>query len=342
MADSLPSYTKTVDDAFVDTWYTIREEAIDNILAATPTWAALAAAGCMVTQEGGEIITRTIRYGQYTAVDVEEGDVMTPGDPNLETMAWWFWKYIAVNIGRSTIKDAENSGPHRIKSYVGNRISAARDGLEQKFEDNIWSAHKTVETGKVMQGIHDLVPTKTQAEAGNTYGNIPRAGTYALANGIYRPSGGTNPWWGLNYVDGVLASIDTDLLDNMKTLYNGIGQNQQPPNLFLTTQAIFEIYEDYAVDISQIVKDETTRLADLGFEVLRFKGKPLMWTSDCTANTMFALNTDWIEIVYNPILWFDMTDWKPVPYELDRAAQIVCACNMISSQLRRHGMAWWD
>jgi len=35
----------------------------------------------------------------------------------------------------------------------------------------------------------------------------------------------------------------------------------------------------------------------LGFEVLRFKGKPLVWTPNMPTGTMNMYNTDYIEVV---------------------------------------------
>jgi hypothetical protein len=340
MATTLPTYTRTLDDAFVSTWYEIRDEAIDNILSATVIWNALMGAGCFTDQVGGEIITRTIGYGEIAHQQVAKGDVMTPGEPDLDTMALWQWKYIAANVQRSTFDDQKNAGPSKIKDYVGRRITAARDGLEQGYETDIlaaWSA--THEADKGIQGLNVMIPEKANRTTG-TYGNIARPSAYTGVAGtdVEEPdTTGTNPWWGSKYWDGVLATVDVDLLDDMKKLYNSLHANQSPANLIVFTQALFEIYETYAIDISQIIKDETTRLADLGFEVLRFKGKPVIWSAGMLSNQALMLNTDWIEVVYDPQLWFDMTDWKPQAFEFDRAAQILCACNPITTQPRRHG-----
>ncbi len=65
--------------------------------------------------------------------------------------------------------------------------------------------------------------------------------------------------------------------------------------------------------------------------------RALIWDDDMTANDMLMLNTDWIEVVYDPQLWFDMTDWKPQAFEFDRAAQILAAANLIGTQPRRNG-----
>jgi hypothetical protein len=338
MSTTLPTYTRTLDDAFVSTWYEIREEAIDNILDATVVWNALVAAGAMTTQVGGEIITRTIRHGQIAAEQVAKGDVMTPGEPSLETMALWHWKYLASNVQRSTFDDQKNAGPSKIKDYVGSRITAARDGLEQKFEDDLFAAFSSSETGKAIQGLNTMVPPEGDRTTG-TYGNIERPSAYTGASGSVEvpDPAGSNPWWGSKYLDGTYANLDIDLLDDLKRLYNSLHNNQSPPNLILCTLEIFEAYETFAIDISQIIKDETSRLADMGFEVLRFKGKPLIWADGMTDKTVLMLNTDWIEVVYDPNLWFDMTDWKPQAFEFDRAAQILCALNVITTQPRRHG-----
>lgn len=332
---TLPTYTRTLDDRFVTTWYEIREEAIDNILDATAVWNALLGSGAATEQTGGEIITRTIRHGRSPVEQVAKGDVMTSSEPKLETMALWQWKYLAANVQRSTFDDQKNAGPSKIKDYVGVRLTAARDGLEEKFETDImaaWSA--THESDKALQGLNVIVPEIANRTTGS-YGNIARPSAYS-AGGVEVPNAG-NTWWGSKYLDGTLATVDVDLLDDMKQLYNGLHNNQVAPNLIIMTQALFEIYETFAIDISQIIKDETNRLADLGFEVLRFKGKPLMWATGMIANNILMLNTDFMEVVYDPMLWFDMTDWKALPLEFDRAAQILCALNPITTQPRRHG-----
>lgn len=335
MATTLPTYLRTLDDDFVNTWYEIREEAIDNILNATPIWNVLLNAGSFDEQVGGEIITRTIRYGEITPEQVRKGHVMTPSEPKLETLAIWDWRYLASNIQRSVFTDQKNNGPSKIKDYVGGRITAARDGLEQKFETDLWGAFTSGEGGDGIASLNDMVPLITNRTT-STYGKIARPSSYATSNGVASPDAG-NTWWGSKYVAGTWATVDVDLLTDMKLMYNAIHQNQSAPNLIVMDQIMFEHYEDFAIDISQIIKDETTRLADLGFEVLRFKGKPVIYAAGITDQNALFLNTDWIEFVYDPQLWFDMTDWKPQAFEFDRAAQILCAGNLITTQPRRHG-----
>jgi hypothetical protein len=337
MATTLPSLTRQIDNAFVTTWYEIRAEAIDNILDATVVWAALKGAGCLVPQSGGDLITRTISYGEEEATEIERGDMLpSGGDTELETMAIWRWRTIAGKVQRSMWDDQKNRGPSKIKDLVGVKLKAARDGLEQKLESQMFNPHQSSENTKKFQGLNDIIPPRATCTTG-TYGGIQRPSAYtAEANGVEVPSAG-NVWWGPKYLPGVLAQIEDDLLTDMKKLYNSVGNNQAFPNLILTTQTIFELYEDFALDASQIIKDESTRLADLGFEVLRFKGKPLIWSPGVTAGQVKMLNTDFVELVHDPDFWFDMTEWKPVALQPNRIAHIINFINAVSAQPRRHG-----
>jgi hypothetical protein len=336
MATTLPQLTETIDNAFIHTWYEIRETAIDNILDATVVWAALMGAGSFTPQVGGRFITRTIRYGEQDSTDVAKGDTLPQGEPELETMARWTWRYIATHVQRSTFDDQQNNGPSKIKDLVGTKLDAARDGMEQRYETVVMNATASDEVQKTMQGLNDAVPALADATSG-TYGGINRPTAYAdSGNGVQTASTG-NTWWGSKYLAGTLTSLEDDLLTDMKKLYNSLHNNQSPPNLMLVTQTIFEAYEEFALDISQIIKDETTRLADLGFEVLRFKGKPLTWSPNVVANTVMMLNLDFIELVYDPNLWFDMTDFKPIPLQAERIAHILSAANLVGTQPRRQG-----
>ena len=336
MPTTLPQLTQDLDNDFVTTWYEIRPDAMDNILNATVIWAALVGAGAMKEQVGSELITRTIKYATATAVDVAEGDTLPQGETESETMAIWRWRYTAGHVQRNIYKDQQNNGPSKIKSYIGQRLDDAMNALEQKYEANLVNPIDTAETAKTMQGLNDLVPPVASRTTG-TYGGIARPSAYTdSGNGVFVGSG-TNSWWGPKYLAGTLASVEDDILTDMKKLYNSLHNNQVPPNLIIVTQDIYELYEEFGLDVTQIIKDEGTRLMDLGFEVQRFKGKPMIWSPGIDANNVLMLNTDFIEIVYDPNLWFDMTDWKPIPLEAERIAHILCCANMISDQLRRHG-----
>ena len=326
MATTLPVLTETIDNAFLHTWYEIRKEAIDNILDATPIWAALKERGCLKTQVGGRFIERTVKYGKETAQEVAKGSIFNQGETELETAAMWVWKYIACHVQRSVFDDQVNNGKFAIKKLVDTRLKAAKDALIEKLETQLFAAYSaTAETDKGIQGLNELVPDFANKASAVKYGSLLRS----------------NAWWQANY-KAMTTNPEVNLLSDMKNLYNTCSKHIASPNLIITTQEWFELYEDFALDISQIVKEESTHLADLGFDVLRFKGKPMVWTDSAkqysTAyNQMLMLNTDFIEVVYDPDLWFAMSNWKEIPLQSERIAHILCACNVIGTQPRRQG-----
>lgn len=331
MPTTLPQFTKAIDNYFTETWYEIKEGAIDNILLGTPIWAVLKNNGCFDTQTGGTNVEETIKYAVGpTAVPVVKGDVMGQGEIETETAAFWTFRNLSAHMQRSLIQDRENNGKFRIKDYAKKRITEAQQALQQQYELDLFnvgvSTTLTDESGKRIQSLNEMIPSSTNKATG-TYGGIARS----------------NTWWQSIY-KALTATPEVNLLSDMKSIYNSIGLNQDYPDLLVSTQNLFEIYEEFALDQVQIIKDENTYLADLGFEVLRFKGNPLVWSpnvstnaSNTNKNTMLFLNTKWIKVIYDPNMWFDMSEWKPIPLQQERIAHLLCAMVLYTNQPRRHG-----
>lgn len=336
MATTLPQETRTIDDAFVTTWYEIRAEAQDNILLANPVDAILKERGCFKPQTGSTLIERTIKYGVgNTPVAVDKGDILPQGVTETETAAFWTFRNNAVAVQRDLISDVENSGSAKIKDYVTKRLTEARQAIVQKNETDRFRAVSTGETGKEWQGLNDIIPPYASSRTG-TYGKINRPSTYAdSGNLVFVPATG-NTWWGGKY-KAIVAPKEVNLSTDMTILFNSIFLNQEAPNLIISDQALYELYEQFLVDKTQIVKNESKMLGDLGFTSQTFKGATMIWTPNITAGDMLFLNTNYIECVYRPNLWFSMTGWKDIPLQMERVAHIISAGNMISDQLRRHG-----
>ena len=336
MATTLPQFQEDIDNRFVETWYEIREDAADNILNSTVVWSALLGAGSFTPQAGGDMITRRIRYAIPSATAVQKGDLLGQGETETETMAIWTFRNTATHVQGSVFDDRENRGTFRIKDYIKKRTTEATDAMKQNYEDAVMADGTTDESGKAIQGLKDLLPTKADRNQG-TYGKIARPSAFS-GSPVAKPTvSGTNPWWGSVYLQQTLP-IALNLLDDWKKLYNSVTDNLESPNLILCDQASFELYEEFAEDKTQIVKDEGSRLADLGFEILRFKGKPMAWSSNADANTAMFLNTNYIEVVYDPGMWFDMTRFKDIPLQGERIAHILTSLNVIGTQPRRHGL----
>ena len=346
---ALSSLTRSLDDDFVNTWYEIRDVAVDNILEATVLSLALKTYGCMKPQVGGEFgWTDTIGYGKKETQRFQEGSTVDQSVPALDTFAHLDWRYFCVDVNRSLIDDGKNMGKYQIKSYLSRRLEAARSAIVQDLETYLMQWGSYYAAPQQMNGLFDICAPQT---AKTTSGDGSSTDTYATGTsngGIDR----TNAWW-RNWVAYDDAS-QTDaskiagptnepyalnLVPDMTHMYNCIEADTEPPNFILTSQNIYEAYEDECRDKQQIVASQFNQLAaDLGFQTLTFKGATLAKTSKFSADYIMMLNMNHIDMNYHPNIWFDMTDWRDTVNQFERVAYIVCMTpGLATSQPRRHG-----
>lgn len=325
---TLPTFTKTIDNAFTTTWYQIQAQAADNILNSTVIWAMLKMKGCFKPQSGGTNIERTVKYALPTTKAVVKGDILGAGEIENRTAAFWTFRNLSIHIQRSLFDDRANRGQFKIVDYVSDRLEDASDSLRQQYESDILRAAVTDESGKELQGLNDMIPTSANRATG-TYGGINRPTTYASD----LPTVG-NIWWSPRYLQ-LTANPEVNLLSNMKVFYNTVSNNQEAADVIVTSKNLYELYQDFGLDQTQLLGNQ--RLLDLGFTSAKYNGSDIIWTSNMSVDDMLFLNTRWIDVVYDPGMYFEMTPWQTIPGQVERIAYIICTMNIVSKQLRRHG-----
>ena len=347
---ALPELTRTIDDDFVNTWYEIRPEVIDNVLESNVFSLALKENGCYKTQVGGEFITRTVGYGTKSTQKFKEGSVLTQSTPALDTMGIWQWRYFLVDINRDLITDNKNAGTFKIKSYLERRIEAAKEALMTDLETDLfrWGAYNT--EPYQINALFDVCPSITAETAVGDGAASDTQSTGTSNGGLNR----TNVWW-RNWAcedttseavanklgAGTNAPYSLNLVPDMRHFFNLVNAQQSAPNFLIMDQDIYETYEDEVGDKQQIVRTSfDKKAADLGFETLTFKGAAMTYSTKlASSKKIFMLNLDHIEMVYNPNMWFDMTNWKENANQLERVAYIACmTTGLLTAQPRRHGV----
>lgn len=328
MPTTLPSYTKTMDDAFMQTWYKIQKQAADNILLATNVTAWLRTKGCFKPQQGGNEIHRSVKYAVGPTKAVVKGDVLNTGETPSRTGARWTFRNLSSHVQRSFHDDRANRGEFQIVDYVADRLEDAMNGLKQQYEADFFRAHVTDESGKEIQGLFDLVPPAATRNTG-TYGLIARPTTYASDV----PTVG-NTWWSPRYQQ-LQSNPEVNLLTDIKKFYNTVTNNQEAVDTMIGSKNLYELYMEWGLDQTQIVGSQS--MLKLGFETCRYNGAEFFWTGYMTTDDILFLNTRHIEVVYDPYSFFEMLDWQWMPGQVERWAPILCTMNVISNQLRRHG-----
>lgn len=314
------SLTEVLDNLYASTWQHMREDAIDNIFAATPFWYYLREKDKLRPVSGGRHILDTLEYAENESVGfIGRGGTVPLNDREFLTNSVWDWRYLVASLVRFGVDDQKNRGKTRILDLAKAKLSNAQESTISTLETTLFAGAGA--EGGAFDGLQLLV--KIDPTTATTVGNIPQ---------------GTEAWW-RNKTDTMAGvSFATNGTARMRTMLNNCMNNRKMdrPDIILTTQAVFEYYEDNVLDKLQIVDK---KMADLGFENLKFKNIPLVWSPSCLAQAMYFLNTRFLTFCYDPAVFFDMTDWKSIPDQVnDRAAQIITACSLTTNRRRVHGV----
>ncbi|MBT9170382.1 MAG: hypothetical protein DDT18_00723 [Actinobacteria bacterium] len=309
----VPSWTQNIDSMFTSTWALRKTEAIEQAYMKTPFIYWLKTQGKIDNAMSGYTrIEIPLEYGSNETVRwIGKGSTVPLTEGELLTMAFESWKYVSVTIMRFGTEDHQNRGRAAIINYVERKIAAAERSLWEEFERVAFADG----TGPNMpNGLQNLIPVNPAV--GIVHG-INRA-TYSWFRNQTRTASGPFSVFGIS-----------DMRSIMNTMTR-FSKNEIAGLFLLTDQTTFEAYEDELLDYLRIT-DKT--MTDLGFENLKFKGRPIMWAPSAPAARIYFINPQYLKLMIDDGYFMSMTDWKAIPDQVnDRTAQIVSAMNMVCSR----------
>jgi hypothetical protein len=269
-------------------------------------------------EDGGESIVIQLMYGKNSTVKSYDGyEVLDVTPQEGLTSAKFPWKQVAGSISISRKEERQNSGEQRLINLLQSKVTQAeismRDELNRQFHGD-----GTGNNSKDFFGLQLLV------EDGASWGTLA---------GIDR-NDALNTWWRNQFI-GSVGSFATNGLNNMRTLYNSSSRGNEHPDIGITTQAVFEFYEKGLVQ-NERFEDKTT--GDAGFQNLKFKGMVLGFDEQCVTQTMYMLNSNYLEIVIDKESDLITTDFVRPENQDARTAQILIMGNMVSSNSARQGV----
>lgn len=311
--------TETLDNLYTTTWQNMKGQVSDNIFDATPFWFWLKNKGKLETQSGGRFLTEPLRYAKSDNVAwVTRGSTVTLDDKEFLTIANYEWRYLVDSIVRFGVDDQKNRSKNMIINLMNAKLANSQDSLVDQLEEALMAA----QTGNVINGLQTLV---ADAPSTGTVGGINSA-TYS--------------WWRNQSTNMTSESFAVYGINRMRTLLNNCSNNlgNDMPDIIVSGQTPYEYYEDSVEEQKRIVNKT---LGDAGFESIQFKGIPMVWSPQTAATRMYFLNTRFLKFIYDPMLNFDMTEWKAIPNQVnDRVAQVILAGNLVSSRRRCQGVLY--
>lgn len=317
---AVQTLSEALDNLYTTTWQNMKKEVTDQIFDATPFWFWMKQAGQLEAVAGGRFITEPLRYAKSDRVQfIGRGGTVSLNDQEFLTTGQWEWKYLVDSIVRFGVDDQKNRGKNMIINFMKAKLEMSKDSLADKMEETLFADNSS--DTKAWHGLQEVIlddPTTN-----NNYGGIDN---------------NTYTWWRNKTKNMTGLSFAVNGHTEMRTMLNNCGNNlaSDKVDLLVSGQTPYEYYEDTVLEQKRIVNKT---LGDAGFENIQFKGRPLIWSSQCANTRMYFLNTKHLKFKYDPMMNFDMTEWKPIPDQVnDRAAQVIVAGQLVSRRRRTMGV----
>lgn len=278
---------------------------VDNIYESSALLTMLREDGMVI--EGGTKITQPVLYAKNTSrggyVGLDPHDV-TP--PDTRTAANYDWANYYVSLVLTGDDERKASGNDNV---IINLLNTTMQEAEMSMKDQLAS--------DIFTGTTYIVGLDTAIGAG-TYAGI---------------AGGTYTWW-QSTVD-TTAHTATNMKNStsssyvqslFRTAWSACKHLGEKPNLIVTSQDVFDIYEQTLQANARYPKTARGQfMADAGFDTVEFRGIPVVVDDFCASGTdsaCYFLNTKFMPLFFHPANNFRMTPWK-VPTNADgRIAQL--------------------
>lgn len=320
----------------------IRKRLADNIFKANPLAAWLLMNGRVKTENGGKRIDEPLMYATNGTVQAYRGYDRLNVFPTEElTNAQFAWRQAAASISLSGLEDLENSGEQQVFNMLKTKIKIAEMSLRQWLAEKLLANTTSKDTIRDFLGLDELVEDVAGASQG-TVGGIDKS---------------VETWWRNYYADksGTALSTSTTLFTKwLGETYNQVTKGLTQPDLILTDQFMFQRYED---DNRGSLRLTDTRLMEVGFTNLKFKGATMMWDENIQSGTnitggagtpgtsasgvdhlIYFLNSEFLGVTLHARRNFVMTPFV-TPYDQDaQVAQILLAGNSTVNNARFQGV----
>lgn len=319
-------FSRKLDSLYTMTWYDVRPKLADQVFQITPLYNLLFEKS-KIKKRAPDGTHWEIPI-QYDKLDQNtqwfgKGSTFGTAEREFATSLIYQQRYLGTSIVRYWMDDKKNKGRAKIIDYVNAKVENTKTTIATTLEQDGWTQNASPLSMNALPTLISTTPTT------GTVGGLDRSQNPWMANQTYNFTGKT---------------FSTDFRHYLTSLFHNCSKYtvgaQRTPNILITTQDIYEKYEDICNSLQRIVASDTIR-ASLGFGNLSFKGVEMYWAPNCPAGCVFALNSEHLELPYDPDSYMEMTEWKPIAgNSLDKTAQIVTACNLITDNFQKHGVMY--
>jgi hypothetical protein len=294
-----------------------RAEVVDNIFKGTAFLNALRRFGAVDTVSGGNEMVVPIRFAKNTTFgSFDSYDILDTTPQDTETSAKYPWAQDYATITLAWTEEMKNQGRGKLIDILNQKINDATDTIRDGLNTQLLATAPAAGS-KDPISLTEHIQTAPGTNPART----------ASIGGI---SGNAQSWWRNKFTSGGAFSVS-----DMNTMYNDVSDGVEPPTFLLTSQTIFEYYENSQVGQ---IRYADTKMADAGFQNLMFKQVPILWEPLIgITNSLYFVNTKYLRLQLMSGADFITTDFITPDNQAAKTAKILWMGNLICTARRRQG-----
>lgn len=284
----------------------------DNVYGSNPLFVFLMRKGKKL-RGGSSIVQPVTLTKNSTAMSYQGVEVLNTAYQEEDSGAEFNWAQYAATVQISGLDEARNDGEQAVINIVSSKVQNAGAALRDKLGTDL-QLDGTGNNGKNIIGLAAAIDDSTNVA---TYGNISRT-TYTNWRAQYSANGGVGRALTLNL---------------MQTSYGNASIDNNRPNLFVTTQ---DVYNKYNSLLQPNLRYSDSRLADMGFPNLFYHGRPFVVDGKVTTSNdlIWGINLNTLDLYFHQKRFFK---WVPFQTREDRDAivgKILVMCQLVCKEPR--------
>lgn len=292
----------------------------DNVSKHNALYAKLRARGRIKVLDGGYEIVRPLDYAENATFQRYSGyEALAVGASDVITGAKYDWKQAAVHVSASGLELRNNSGRARLIDLAKAKLTNAMRTMANNLSVDIYSLG-TADGGKQIGGLQQMI---TQDGTGTIGGIV--SGTYTF--------------WKNKYKD--LNSADkTNIGNRMNLLWLDLVRGTDKPDMIVSSNELYALYWDGLTDNQRWTSANND--ANMGFQSIKFQTCDIFHDggSGIPANTMYFLNTDYLELCVHADANLTVSDEKISTNQDATTIPILFQGNLACSNRSLQGVAF--
>ncbi len=239
---------------------------------------------------------------------------LTPQDSETSVRYPWAQDYGTISI--SLTEEKKNQGRGKLIDILNQKIDDAMTSLKDLLNTQLLATAPAAGS-KDPISLTEIVQTTPATSPARvaSIGNI---------------SGTAQSWWRNRATNGGAFSVS-----DMNTMYNTVSDGTDFPQMLLTSQTVFEYYENSQVGQ---IRYSDTKTADAGFQNLLFKQTPILWDPLIgITDSMYFLNFKYLRLAMMTGMDFMTTDFVEPDNQAAKTAKILFMGNLTCTARRRQG-----